>query len=577
MNPTVSRTDLISPLSYNTIPDALLAAPAEDIYATMWTSEDEVESVTFGEFRQRAFAQACFFRDRGIDDGQRIILVMPQGLGLMAAFVGAMIAGGVPAILAYPNFKIEPTKYSLGLRGVSTNLKASIIVLGKEFPDDLMRYLNVEPATRLFRFEDDYTFSSFPNMACKRRPNDLAFIQHSAGTTGLQKGVALCHSAVLKHVGCLVRALKLTPEDRIYSWLPLYHDMGLIACFMLPLVCHLPVVVQSPAGWVMQPATMLELISAYRCSLAWAPNFALQFLARRVRAEDRATYDLSSLRALINCSEPIRDSSMKEFLSAYSGARLRPHVLQTSYAMAEAVFAVTQSDVSFSDPCRVWIDGAVFRKDDRAVLVQEATPGALCVVSSGRCIENTQVRIVDNDGNTLNPGDVGEIIIHSDTRLEGYFNRPDLTFKALHGEWYHSGDLGFILDEELYVVGRKTDLIIVAGENYYPQDIEEIAASHPSIHDGRVVAFGQYNPALGTQEIILVAEVLDERDLSNSGVIEREIRSAVTAEMNVGIGSIFLRPPRWIVKSTAGKPGRSANREKLSLERLELHAQSGRY
>jgi len=577
MNATASGARLIDPLTYHTIPEALHAAPSEDIFATMWTSEDEVESVRFGEFRHRALAQACFFRDRGINDGQRILLVMPQGIALMAAFVGAMLAGGVPAILAYPNFKVDATKYSLGLRGVSTNLKASVIVVGQEFPDGLMGHLNVERTTQLERFQDHYPVNSFISEIRERRPNDLAFIQHSSGTTGLQKGVALSHAAVLKHLAHLAPSLKLTPEDRIYSWLPLYHDMGLIACFMLPLVFHLPVVMQSPSAWVTQPATMPKLISDYRCSLAWVPNFALQFLARRVRAEDRASFDLSSLRALINCSEPVRDSSMEEFLSAYSGARLRPHALQSSYGMAELVFAVTQSDVSSSGPSRVLIDGAIFRKENRAVLVRPGTPGAFCVVSSGRCIENTKVRILDSDGNALDPGGVGEIVIHSETRLEGYINRPDLTAKVLDGEWYRSGDLGFVLDEELYAVGRKSDIIIVAGENFYPEDIEEIAASHPAIHDGRAVAFGRYNRALGTQEIILVAEVRSESDLANSGVIEREIRSAVSTEMNIGIASIFLKPPLWIVKSTAGKPARSTNREKLILEHVELQPDSGSF
>src|SRR5207237_1918660 len=134
-------------------------------------------------------------------------------------------------------------------------------------------------------------------------------------------------------------ALRVTPEDRIYSWLPLYHDMGLIACFLLPLICHLPVVMQSPTDWVMQPGTMLQLISNYRCTLAWIPNFTLQFLARCVRPEDRPLYDLFSLRMLINCSEPIRAASMDEFLEAYRPCHLRPHVLPSCYAMAETVLA----------------------------------------------------------------------------------------------------------------------------------------------------------------------------------------------------------------------------------------------
>jgi len=157
--------------------------------------------------------------------------------------------------------------------------------------------------------------------------------------------------------------------------------------------------------------------------------------------------------------------------------------------------------------------------------------------------------------------------------LDGYYNRPDLTAKALRDGWYWSEDLGFVLDDELYVVGRKKDLIIVAGANIYPQDVEEIVSAHPAIYDGRVVAFGQYNSNLGTEEIIVVAEVRDEGDLQKTRTIERELRTAISSELGIGIASIYLKPGRWIVKSSAGKPARSTTREKLLSEHSELQLQ----
>jgi fatty-acyl-CoA synthase len=561
-------------LPYKTLPEALLAAPKDKPFVTMWRSDDDVQSVSFGEFTWLALTQAAHLQQEGLHAGDTVILIMPQGIPLMAAFVGAMYLGAIPAILAYPNFKVEPAKYRLGLAGVSANLKARLVVLDDKFPDELLGHVAIGESSKLVRYVRDL----FPKPAAPREifePEQVAFIQHSAGTTGLQKGVALSHAAVLRHLRWLAPGLMLRSEDRIYSWLPLYHDMGLIACFMLPMVCHLPVVMQSPTDWVLQPATMLQIISEYRCTLAWIPNFTFQFLARRVRPEDRPTYDLSCIRALINCSEPVRASSLDEFLNAFSACGLRAEALQSSYAMAETVFAVTQSPMDGQNrPVRIWVDSEVFRKERTAVPVSRSNPRAVCYVSSGRCLPDTRIRVVSETGEDLPAGGVGEILIQSDSLLSGYYNRPDLTAKALRDGWYWSGDLGFVLDGEVFVVGRKKDLIIVAGENIYPQDVEEIVSSHPAVHDGRVVAFGLYNPDLGTEEIVIAAELLKEEDLANSLAIEQELRNAVVGELGVSSRQIYLKPPRWVVKSTAGKPARSTTREKLLSEHPELRFHS---
>jgi len=309
----------------------------------MWKGEMEVQTVTFGDFRALVSGQAAFLRKHGVISGDTVILVMPQGISLMAVFMAAMYLGAIPSILAYPNFKVDPSKYRFGLSGVSANLKARLVVVDDTFPEELMEHLRFGDPCNLVKTGAGSLAQSAQVAHSPLNPDQIAFIQHSAGTTGLQKGVALSHSAVLRQINHLASAIRLTSEDRIYSWLPLYHDMGLIACFMLPLVCHLPVVMQSPTDWVMQPGTMIRLISEYRCSLAWIPNFTLQFLARSTRPEERAQYDLSSLRMLINCSEPVRANSMDEFLAAFQPCHLQTNVLQSCYAMAETVFAATQS------------------------------------------------------------------------------------------------------------------------------------------------------------------------------------------------------------------------------------------
>jgi acyl-CoA synthetase (AMP-forming)/AMP-acid ligase II len=559
---------------YQNLVEALNAAPGDRPFISAWVNEDEQETVTFAEFRRRARVQAGALRSHSVNGGDRVIIIMPQGIPAMTVFAGAMILGAAPAFIAYPNDKVEPSKYRSGLAGVTANLKARLVVIDTEFPEEMLGHVSLSEETRLLHAGDGRVPGREEELPdAKDQADHVAFIQHSAGTTGLQKGVALTHSAVMRQVEHLVQALEINDAtDRVYSWLPLYHDMGLIACFMLPMACHIPVVMQSPIDWVMHPETMLQVISEHKCTLAWLPNFAFQFVPRRTRPNRRTQYDLSSVRALINCSEPVRTSSMQEFQNAFAATGLKAGALQSSYAMAENVFAVTQSDIGRSSgPTRIWADGRQFRNSHRVVQVVEGSAGSVSFTSSGRLLPNHEIRIVSDSSAPLGEGQAGEVLIKSDCLFDGYYNRPDLTAKAIVGGWYHTGDLGFCLDGELYVVGRKKDLIIVGGENLYPQDIEEIAAAHRAVHDGRVIATGVYNPDLGTEEIIIVAEVESEDLLANTVEIEREIRSQVTAGLGVTVATVYLKPPKWIVKSTAGKPARSATLEKLQKEHPELN------
>ena len=555
-------------IQFANLVEALAAAPADRPFITFWIDEDEQETVMFGEFREQAASEAAALRDRGLMAGDRVVIIMPQGISAMTTFAAAMMIGAIPAFLAYPNFKVEPSKYRAGLSGVTANLKAKVVVIDSDFPDEMLSCVRLDNTTLIRAGEGDRVVAVGPIQLANIQPESVAFIQHSAGTTGLQKGVALSHGAVLRQIDHLAQSLAINDTDSVYSWLPLYHDMGLIAAFMLPMVCHLPVVMQSPLEWVMQPESLLEVVSHHKCTLAWMPNFAFQFVPRRTPQSRWRDYDLSSLRLLINCSEPVRASSMNEFQQAFG---IEDGVLQTSYAMAENVFAVTQSDKN-GGPVTIWADGQQFRSGHRVVKGERESSGAIAFTSSGRPLPGQHVRVLSDSGDELGDDRVGEIAIQGDCLFEGYYNRADLSAQAMVGGWYRSGDLGFFHAGELYVVGRKKDLLIVGGENIYPQDIEEIVAAHPAIHDGRVVAMGVYNPDLGTQEIIVVAEVEAEDMLSRSAELESEIRRTIVASTGVAARNILLKPPKWIVKSTAGKPARSATREKLLQQHPELEA-----
>ena len=560
-------------IPHQTITEALLANAGGQPFVSLWRPDEEPEIVTysFDEFLALARSFARLYLDRGIKSGDTIILIMSSGVSVMAAFAGGLLLGAVPTILAFPTFKVDPEKYRLGLAGVTRNLSARLVVIDSEFPKHLLSEIAMHPSTELLEAPTEFAAADRPLPEVDTAPDKVAFIQHSAGTTGLQKGVALTHRAVLNQLRHLSTSLELSTDDRIISWLPLYHDMGLIACFVLPMVCRLHVVMQSPTDWVMRPSSMLQLASTYRCSLGWMPNFSFQMLAKRVDPDEPARLNLKAMKGIINCSEPVRFQSMNAFAETYAVSGFPPTATQASYAMAENTFAVTQS--ALARPAKtIWVDRNRFLTDRIVVEVSPATPNVLPLTSSGTCLDNNWVRILDENGRPHPNGFVGDVVIRSDSMFDGYYNRPDLTAKVLADGWYSTRDVGFVVDGELFVIGRRDDTIITSGRNVYPQDLEEIASQHPAIHSGRTVAFGLYSAELGTDEVAIVAEVNDEADLARRHTIEAEIRKAILADFGISTRCIHVVGPKWIIKSTAGKPARSSTKARFLAECPEFNS-----
>jgi acyl-CoA synthetase (AMP-forming)/AMP-acid ligase II len=307
----------------------------------------------------------------------------------------------------------------------------------------------------------------------------------------------------------------------------------------------------------------LRTISDYRGTISWLPNFAYNFMADKVRDRDLEGVDLGSWRAVINCSEPVRWSSHKAFFERFEKFKLRRGALQTCYAMAENVFAVAQSDLS-REPAVKELDREYFVEQQAA---EPATAGrpVLHMMSSGRALKNTRLRVLDAQGVTLPDGKIGEIAIQSDCMLTGYYHRPDADKAAFQNGWYLTGDLGFISDGELYVAGRKKDLIIVGGKNIYPQDIEALSYEVPGIHAGRSVAFGVFNEKLGTEDVCLVAEA-DTEDEAQLRRLADAVRQHVTRNSAIALRHVRVVGPMWILKTSSGKTARGASRQKFLRE-----------
>lgn len=547
---------------FQTLLDALVLTgeDAQQAAIIFVATDEEDVVVTRGEFRTAVSAYAHHLIELGIQPGELVIIAHTQNLESIYAFWGALSIGAIPSMFPTLTEKLDRDIYMRDMAELVQLSEVHAILTSAEFAPVLAEHVGC-PVYGDFNAEvrPEVGQRRGGGVFVKQASGDaIAFLQHSSGTTGLKKGVALSHTAVLNQLASYSDALQLNEADVVVSWLPLYHDMGLIAGFILPLVQGIPLVLMSPFDWVAHPALLLRAMDAHRGTLCWLPNFAYNHCARRIRQRDKEGLSLASMRLFINCSEPVRHDSHQLFLQKFATQGVRPEMLGVSYAMAENTFAVTQTPPGQVAPLDV-VDEAVLVSEQVAQSVPPDHPHAAIKVSCGRPISGTAVKITDAAGNELPERHVGQIWLRSNCMLTEYYRRDDL--RPFQDGWYETGDLGYVADGELFVNGRSKDLIINAGKNIYPQDIEAIVNEVEGVHAGRAVAFGVPDEREGTELIAVVAEVETE-DAAERKEISSRIRQAVVQGTAVSVTYIHLVPPKWLIKTSSGKFGRAANRDK---------------
>ena len=523
--------------------------------------------VTYEMLVQGASVYTQTLEREGIQPGEVTVLILQHGEDLVYSFWGAILLGAIPSIMPFLTEKLSPERYRADLSTLISVTKPAAIITYPEFEAEVRSALQEGDSVRTVIVthqvepQDQVHFAMLKGG--QRNLEDIVLLQHSSGTTGLQKGVALSHQAVFNQLNAYGRSLSLTKDDVIVSWLPLYHDMGLIAGFLMPILTGVPLVLMSPFGWVRAPYKLLQSISSYRGTLTWLPNFAYNFCAQKIRDRHIEGVDLSSLRAIINCSEPVRWESHVAFYERFKDYGLKLEALQTSYAMAENVFAVTQSRLG-SLPVVEEIDRESFMSE-RVAEQSLDEKASMKMMSSGQPLENVRVKVVDENGNEVPERVIGELALQSDCMLTGYFNRPDLTEKAFRDGWYLTGDYGYISQGEVFVSGRKKDMIIVGGKNIYPQDLEALTYEVPGVHAGRSVAFGMFDETQGTEDVVIIAECASE-DPAEQQKIADAIRLHVTKNSAIALRYVKAVGPKWILKTSSGKTARAANKEKFLSE-----------
>lgn len=528
------------------------------------------ETISAGQFHFQALAFAQALQRIGVGQEDLVILVLQHSKVLLASFWGALYLGALPSIFPFLTEKLDPEIYMQRVKALVGHSEAKVVITYPEFKDELSRLLS-EANCQVLSTDDVPEVSADPpsKPVWKDFSGDkIAFLQHSSGTTGLQKGVALSHQAVLNQIEAYSRAIDLQPNDVIVSWLPLYHDMGLIAGFVMPIVAGIPLVLMSPFHWISDPKILMWAIHNHRGTLCWLPNFAYNHLARALRPRYIEGLNLETLRMVINCSEPVHLQSHQTFFEKFSPYRLKEQALSSSYAMAENTFAVTQYPAGKA-PHVDWVQVAPLQEQRKAVPANEGDQGSIPMVSCGLPIEGTQVEVVNDTGEVLPPRQVGEIILRGNCMLDGYHMRPDLTSETIRDGWYYTGDMGYIADEHVFISGRLKDLIIVGGKNVYPQDLEAIANTVKGIYPGRAVAFGMFDERIGSETIVMVCELRELADEQVIELLERILRQEIVKQTEVTLADVRLVEQRWLIKTSSGKIARSANRDKYIREFLD--------
>lgn len=501
-----------------------------------------------------------YLRSQGVRAGDVCAIIVRHHPRFYPLYMGVVAAGALPAVLPYPNSRLHPDKFIEGLVGMSHRSGLDWILTEASLEPVVSRLATGGKSTIkgvLLPFESDWVSSDPVEPVEEVISSAPCLLQHSSGTTGLQKAVILSHEVVLGHVEAYAEALHISPDDKIVSWLPLYHDMGMIAAFQTPLALGMTLVQLDPFEWVTAPVLLLHAISEERGTITWLPNFAYNLLADRVHEDELEGVRLDTMRLFVNCSETVRHDSHRRFLERFRHLGVGPGHLSACYAMAETTFAATQTTPGQA-PLTIVVDRNHLQ--DGSVSAASEGPVRECV-SSGKPIRGCELTLVDESGNQLPDGKVGEIVIRSRWMFSGYRNNEEASKAALREGHYFTGDYGFTLNGEWFVVGRKKDVIVVAGKNLYPEDIEDAVSAVPGILPGRVVAFGVNNEQTGTEEVCVAAETESGTDAERKALRLAVVRAGM--QIDITIAHVYLVSPRWLIKSSAGKLSRRANRQRI--------------
>ena len=488
---------------------------------------------------------------RGLGKGDRVGIIVPDSEQFILAFLGAMMGGIIPVPIYPPSV---PGKTDLYLESTRTILEASqakaLIVQRSVMP--LFERLSQLPHSPKFLLvsEDLLTPIGIEPKIVGLTPEDTCFLQFTSGSTAAPKGVVVSHGNVAANANAMLRdALSVDPKSDIgVSWLPLYHDMGLVGTVLAALLQEVPVVYLPTLSFIKNPNVWMSTVSKYRGTITFGPNFAFALAARRAQEKHVRELELSCLRVLGCGAEPINIEVLRRFQQAFAPAHLDPRAILPCYGMAEATLAISFHRSKAPLRCQR-IEGAARTRESFLDSPQPCDGSTFTeIVSCGTSLPGHQIAIVSPHGERLADGNVGEIVFKGPSVTQGYHDNAEATRQTYRDGWLHTGDLGFMREGELFVAGRSKDMIIINGRNYFPQDVEWAAEKVNGIRPGCVVAFGIENA--GTEKLVVVAETKHRSSLPD---LECELREAIVSALGILLAQAVFIPAGTLPKTTSGK------------------------
>lgn len=533
--------------------------------------QDEVEQpITYGQLAVSSAALAAGLQRAGVRPRQTVAIMLPTSPAYFSTYLGILRAGAIPVPIYPPARASQLEDHVLRHTGILANAQAVMLVT---VPEAMVvaRLLQARvPGLRQVTTPEELAAPGGVPAPVAVHGGDIAFIQYTSGSTGNPKGVALTHDNLLANIRAMVQVAQGTPDDVFVSWLPLYHDMGLIGSWLAGLVVGFPLVVMSPLAFLARPQRWLQAMHRYRGTLSAAPNFAYELCLKRVPEEDLAGLDLSAWRLAFNGAEAVSPDTVQRFQARFARCGLRPEAVAPVYGLAEACVGLLFPPLGRVAPVDR-IQREPFTRERRALPAADADPHALRFVGCGSVLPGHEIRLLDDAGRVVGDRVEGRLEFRGPSATHGYYRNPAQTLRLFHDGWLDTGDRAYRAGTEVYITGRVKDIVIRGGRNLYPQEIEEAVGAVQGVRKGCVAVFGSPDPATGTERLVVLAETqrVQAAQAADAAAAEAEgaagqLRDAVSRAVIATIGEppdlVLLAPAHTVLKTSSGKVRRSACR-----------------